>query len=55
MIHIMTSYHDAKDGVYLVKEKNDNKHYGNHKGRTGYTLVFYFYFPTNGSTNPDVF
>ena len=55
MIHIMTSYHDAKDGVYLVKEKNDNKHYGNHKGRTGYTLVFYFYFPTNGSTNPDIF
>ena len=24
MIHIVTFYHDAKDGVYMVKEKNGN-------------------------------
>ena len=28
--------------------------YEDHRGRTGYALVF-FYFPANGSTNPDVF
>ena len=38
----------------MVKEKNGNECYGDHEGRTGHALVF-FYFPTNGSTNPDVF
>ena len=28
--------------------------YEDHRGRTGYALVF-FYFPANGSTNTDVF
>ena len=28
--------------------------YGDHIGRTGHALVF-FYFPANGSTDPDVF
>ena len=28
--------------------------YGDHRGRTGHALVL-FYFPANGSTNPDVF
>jgi len=28
--------------------------YEDHRGRTGQALVF-FYFPANGSTNPNVF
>ena len=28
--------------------------YGDHRGQTGKALVI-FYFPANGSTNPDVF
>ena len=28
--------------------------YGDHRGRTGHALVF-FYYPANGLTNPDAF
>ena len=43
MIHIVTFYHDAKDGVYMVKEKNGNECYGDHEGRTGHALVFFLF------------
>ena len=38
----LTNY--AKDGVYLINEKNDNEHYGDHRGRTGHALVISFFY-----------
>ena len=38
----------------VMKGKKISEGYGDHRGRTGHAL-FFFHFPANGSTKPDVF